>query len=106
VRNLAVVLGAVLALASVVAATTPLAMADAPARPAATASATRARDAPTVAAPTDPTAPRSGTVEEADEYARREAASPEAQEFEGGFIVFLLVVTVLVLLIVLLARQL
>jgi hypothetical protein len=99
-RTRRIVTGLVLAGAALVAA--PAARADAP-----TPAVRGTRDArealPARAAPR--ASPRPGTDEEADEYARREAASPKVQKFVGGFIVFLLVVTVLVLLIILLAKQ-
>ena len=62
--------------------------------------------APAVAAPAAPAVP--GTDAESDEYARREAASPEAQEFVGGdcgFFVFVFVVAMVVVLVLYLSKE-
>jgi hypothetical protein len=52
-------------------------------------------------------APRPGTPEETREYDRRQAETPEAQEFVGGHVGLfgLLVLTVLVLLVIYLAKE-
>ncbi len=60
------------------------------------------RDAPGAR---DDVAAQPGTEEEERAYAQREADSPEVQRFEGGFLIELLLVAVLVLVIILLARQ-
>ncbi len=67
---------------------------------------TRAAAAVRVApAPDGTDAPKPGTEEEERNYARREAESPQVQEFSGGFVIALLTIVVLVLLIVLLAKS-
>jgi hypothetical protein len=101
-RFSAVVLGLVLAATSLVVAPTTEVRADVPTTT--SGGAAVSRDA-LPAQPAPDAAPRAGTDDEADDYARREAESPEVQEFVGGFIIFLLVVTVLVLLIILLAKE-
>jgi len=61
-----------------------------------------------VPAPAERPAPLPGTAEEARDYERREAESPEVQEFVGGgwdFVIGLLVIAALVLVIILLARE-
>ncbi len=55
-----------------------------------------------------PEAAQPGNLLESEEYARREAASPEVQEFAGGDVVVgvsVLVVVVVVLLIILVANS-
>ena len=104
-RFLAVVPGLVLATAALVAASAAPVRADVPTAAERTSTAPAPRDVLVPPAEADARSPRPGTVEEADDYARREAESPEVREFVGGFIIFLLVVTVLILLIILLARE-
>lgn len=94
-RRFSLVLGAVLAAGAFLAAGVQACRADAPA----------AADATPLAAA--PAAPLAATPDEESDYARREAASPEAKEFEGGhagFLIAFLVVAALVLLIVLMAK--
>jgi hypothetical protein len=69
--------------------------------PAATAAGGTLRAEPA----TDVRLPRPGTEDEQSAYARREAESPEVQQYAGGFIIFLLVVAALILLIIVLAKQ-
>jgi hypothetical protein len=54
--------------------------------------------APAADVPAPPIQP--GTTEEEREYGRREADSPEVQEFQGGGVVGLVVLVLLVVLIV------
>jgi len=103
-RILAVVLCAALATAAVFAGTPDEARADLPGAPDRTPTTTASSDELSAPPSADAQSPQPGTDEEAVEYARREAGSPEVQEFSGGFVIFLLTVVVLILLIVLLAR--
>ena len=96
-RLLAMVFGAVLAFATLVVTDAAPCRADAPVA----AAASTATPAPDTAV-----APRRGTDEEERAYARREAESPAAQEFQGGWVAEFLLVVVLVLVIILLAREL
>jgi len=97
VRILATVLTAALAAGALVS-DVSVCRADAP-RPAAVALSAGAPSGDALAA-------RPGTEDEEAAYARREAESPDVQDYAGGFIVFLLVVVALVLIIILLAREL
>jgi hypothetical protein len=56
-------------------------------------------------APDTALAPRPGTDEEERAYARREAESPDAQEFAGGQVIELLLLVVIVLVIILLVKK-
>ena len=103
-RFLAVVPGLVLATAALVAASAAPVRADVPTAAERTSTAPAPRDVLVPPAEADARSPRPGTVEEADDYARREAESPQVQKFAGGFVVFLLVVTILIIVIILLAR--
>jgi hypothetical protein len=94
----------VLASAALFAASAEPALADVPTGAGRSSSSSVQRDVPVPSAEPDSRAPLPGTAEEADDYARREAESPEVQKFAGGFIIFLLVVAVLILVIILLAR--
>ncbi len=95
-RILATTLSAVLAAGVLLAPGAAESRADATVRPAA-ASVAPAIDGAL------PTAP--GAEDDDAAYARREAESPEVQDFSGGFVIELLVVAVLVLLIVVLAKE-
>jgi len=95
----------VLASAALFAATAEPARADVPSAASRPTSSSVQRDVPVLPAEPESRAPRPGTAEEADDYARREAESPEVQKFAGGFVVFLLVVAALILIIIILARQ-
>jgi hypothetical protein len=56
------------------------------------------------AAPDASDAPRPGTDEEERAYERREAESPAAQEFKGGFVFELLILVLLVVIVILLVQ--
>jgi len=101
-RFLSVVLGLVLAATSLVVASATQVRADVPTT---TARGVAVSRDVLPAQPAPDAAPQAGTDDESDDYARREAESPEVQKFPGGFIIFLLVVAVLVLLIIFLSRQ-
>ena len=76
-----------------------------PAEPAASARPARGDVARPVASLRGSPTAQPGTIDEERDYARREAESPQVQEFAGGFVIFLLTVVVLVLLIVYLSRH-
>jgi len=95
---LATVVAAVLAFATLVVADIAPCRADGP--PAAVAPATAAARAPDSA-----DAPRPGTDEEERAYARREAESPAAENFTGGWVIGFLILVALVVIIVLLVQK-
>ena len=64
-----------------------------------------ATSAATTPAPEVTAAPQPGTDEEERVYARREAESPAAQEFAGGWFFAFLILVALVVIIVLLVKK-
>jgi hypothetical protein len=97
VRILASVVAAVLAFGTLFVADVAPCRADAP------GAAITSSAAP--AAPDVSSAPRPGTDEEERAYARREAESPAAQEFTGGWVIGFLVLVALIVIIVLLLEK-
>ena len=58
-----------------------------------------------VSAPDAVAAPQPGTVDEERSYARREAESPAAQDFTGGWVIGFLILVALVVIIVLMLEK-
>jgi hypothetical protein len=99
-------LAVVLAAASLFAPAASEARADLPATAERTPAATSLVDAPPAEPANDTRLPQPGTEEEQRDYERREAESPEVEQYAGGFVIFVLVVVALVLLILILANKL